>query len=60
MKIFKDSCKNRSPYEICDSNADCIYDMKMNDYICKCKSGYEGNGLRSKFVMLLYFVLLNL
>jgi hypothetical protein len=24
----------------------------MNDYICKCKSGYEGNGMRSKFVKL--------
>ena len=27
--------------------------MKVNDYVCKCKSGYEGNGLRSKCVLAL-------
>ena len=29
-------------------NADCIYDTQVFDFICKCKSGYEGNGLRNK------------
>ncbi|RNA23250.1 nidogen-1-like isoform X2 [Brachionus plicatilis] len=42
------SCRNRPPHEICDPNADCVYDFKANDYICKCRSGFEGNGLRGK------------
>lgn len=43
-----DSCRNKAPYEVCDTNADCVYDTKVNDYVCKCKPGYEGNGLISK------------
>lgn len=43
-----DVCRTESAYETCDHNADCVYDQRVRDFICKCKSGYEGNGLRNK------------
>ena len=42
----QDSCRDNTA--ICDSNANCVFDPNTNDFVCKCNSGFEGNGLRGK------------
>jgi nidogen (entactin) len=46
--IFKkDQCNPQNSDE-CDDNAYCIDDRRLNTYVCRCKPGYEGSGLRGK------------
>jgi hypothetical protein len=43
---FSDSCSKDN--SICDLNAICIFEPKVGDHICRCKSGYEGDGLNRR------------
>ena len=45
----RDECSNRcrvgqGQMALCDRNANCLFIKETNDYTCRCKAGYEGDG----------------
>lgn len=46
--------------DLCDVNAQCLYDADMRQYACRCNHGFEGDGRRCSRVGKVPFTLTSL